>query len=75
MRRCETLATFRSKNFTCPFYRRDTEKAVYGEACNIHAPTAEAMDGFVRKYCASDAASWRSCPIARMLLEYYDRDG
>lgn len=69
------MAKFRSKGFTCPFYKRDTERAVYGEACNIHAPTAEAMDGFVNRYCAGDAVSWKKCPIARMLLEHYDREG
>ena len=69
------MGTARARAFTCPFYRRDAEKAVYGEACSIHAPTKAAMDEYIRRYCAGDAASWRRCTVARMLLEHYEREG
>lgn len=65
---------FRSRRFTCPFFLREMGAVLSCEGCTVRAPERKSMVDFEDRYCASDAVSWKRCPIARMLLEFYDRE-
>lgn len=65
---------FRSKEFTCPFFQREAKTTLSCEGCTIHAPERRSLESFEDKYCASDAVSWKKCHVARMLLEFYEKD-
>lgn len=56
----------------CPFYKRDSYLKLHCEGGSLKFPDADARSEFVLGYCANNY-SWRKCPIAHCLENYYFR--
>ena len=56
----------------CPFYKRDSYLKLHCEGAAIKFPDKDARSEFLLNYCAN-SYSWRKCPIAHVLENYYFR--
>lgn len=57
----------------CPFYRRDRDLRIWCEAGRVILPDRIAKRRFMGAGCCAD--HWQACPMARALLDYYERGG
>ena len=64
---------FESFEAQCPFYREETDKAVYCEGVTadsrIKQEFAHGAARYKREYCCG---RWKSCRVANMLWEMYE---
>lgn len=62
---------YSGRRFQCPFFRWDERKKVHCEGGVLALPVPE-LRRYMDSYCAN-MPGWKSCPIAKGLEEYYDR--
>ncbi len=58
----------------CPYFGSEKNSRLYCEAGNVKFPDKIARRQFVYRYCA-DSEAWKSCLLAEMMNDFYDRDG
>ena len=56
----------------CPFYKREGTLKLHCEGGTLKFPDKQSRCDFLLGYCAN-SYSWRKCPIAHTLEEYYFR--
>ncbi len=66
------MAGYSHRTWTCPFFTWDDMRSVHCEGGRLKFKDCTAANAFTGRYCAG-GTGWKSCTVAKALLEYYDR--